>query len=207
MAYQKTKPLATDRLKDSQSDLQNNFIYLQDNWEVNHGSFNTSNAYKNKFAQFITQTVIPANAGGSDPVISSVYNSKLGSTDIYFNKLPVTANRNNPQQGWAYLPCGLVLKWGFNDLLAGTNTAIVFNTSVVNGPQYPVYSTEPWAIMCTAVNSSPTNNMAIVVTQVDGAPHEPTPYSPGEAFAVWCASAVTCYWMTLGSPAPNFPSF
>lgn len=203
MAYQKTKPLPTDRLKDSQADLQNNFTYLEDNWEVNHGNFNTADSYKNKFSQYLTQSALPAQAGASEFVISSVFNANLGSQSVYFNKLPMNATRANEQQGWSYLPSGYVIKWGFNALSAATNTAIVFNT----GPQYPAYNSYPYAIWCTAVNSSPTNNMAIVVTQVDGAPHSPNPYGPGEAFAVWCASAVTCYWVTLGTPAPNFPAF
>jgi|SRR6185503_8603667 len=117
MAYQANIPQATDALSQSQIDIQNNFGALSTFLNVNHVDFASSDQGKHKWVTFPVQ--------GSAPVINvgeiALYNalsSKTAKDELYLiNSLGATVALTESQQvagnaGWAYLPSGVLLKWG-----------------------------------------------------------------------------------------------
>lgn len=128
MAYQNDIPKATDRLKDSQSDIQDNFAELETYLEINHVEFGNANQGKHKWVTFPAQTVAPTFASGEEGLYNLPFNNNTsvlnelfvhkqtstGTSDIPFTASILSQNATPASlaAGWSYLPSGLLVKWG-----------------------------------------------------------------------------------------------
>lgn len=142
MAYQPTIPLATDRLSQSQGDIQGNFVAISSWVNTDHVDFNTVNAGQHKFVTMPQQTADPAVTGTATDlrIYNKAYNAGVNPSnrnEIYLQRMtgspaiPITATLNSATGvngvGYTYLPSGLVIKYGNgacdSDGVATINTA------------------------------------------------------------------------------------
>ena len=114
--YQNNIPQASDRLKDSQSDILENFQAIKELIDINHNTFNTADFGKHKFVTFPQQGSDPSTAAGEVALFSAI------SPYSGVPELSVRLQSNGPSieftsadgstNGWARLPSGILLKWG-----------------------------------------------------------------------------------------------
>jgi hypothetical protein len=142
MAYTNFTPNAGDALAQSQPQMRGNFVSIRTILDPDNGAIN-----------FVPQVVPPVIPPTNTGLFSAVYAAPIpaviapplpGFAEITVNKFdgvnnftfPMTAaDFNNP--GFAYLPSGLILKWG--RFLAATNVNTSSNYDVGNG--IPVFNT------------------------------------------------------------------
>lgn len=151
MAYNQNIPLATDKIKDSQSDIQNNFQAIKTAWDINHVTFDDGDQGKHKFLQMPEQGVAVTTAANeaalyaAQGVFSSVaeliFRRESDGTTIPFTEGINSAN------GWARLGSGLLIKWAVGSISAG----VASGTSSINhtwatGATIPAFSSQFWGI-------------------------------------------------------------
>lgn len=135
-SYQPTIPQATDQLSKSQGDILNNFGAIQTLIDYDHVDFSgavvasiSTSAGKHFRVTLPAQSPAPTFAGG-DVGFYNFLNTVSGINELYVNKLNVgSVNAQVPmtmsvlstiasptfvtgQNGWTYLPSGILLKWG-----------------------------------------------------------------------------------------------
>lgn len=124
--YDNTIPQASQRLKDSQPDLLENFQAIQELVEVNHVTFNTADFGKHKFVTFPVQNPAPT-FGATELGLYSFLNGTTAKNELYVNKIsgatqkqiPMTASTLSASSapasgtgGWTYLPSGMFMTFG-----------------------------------------------------------------------------------------------
>lgn len=123
MAYQENKPLPTDRLKDSQADIQGNFESNKIAFDQNHVTFDDADAGKHKFLQFYQQGAAPIT-GGTE---LALYTKSVTGVPQLFLRREASGTEYNitsataSTSGTTTLPSGLILKWGVTNDLAGNS--------------------------------------------------------------------------------------
>lgn len=145
MAYNPNIPQPTDVLSQSQSDILNNFNSIGTVFDVNHVDFNSgADAGKHKYVEFPQQASTPpiTFAAAEMAMYSAESPFNAAVNELFINKtnevtvvqVPFTASilsvASNPAgntAGWAYLPSGLLIKWG-NGSATG-NTVVIFPVS------------------------------------------------------------------------------
>lgn len=128
MAYQENKPLPTDRLKDSQADIQANFISNKVAFDQNHVTFDDAGAGKHKFLQMPEQLAAPSSLANE----MALYTKEQGGVSQLFVRREnngTEINLTNPtssiiESGYTTLVNGLILKWGVTGLLTGNTTTV-----------------------------------------------------------------------------------
>lgn len=128
--YNRLVPQATDQLNVSQGDLLLNFGAIPDLLDVDHVDFASVGAGKHKRITFPVQSPAPTFTAG-DLGLYSFLDPVTATNELYFNSftsvnIPITASilstnaaPGNSSAGWAYLPSGILLKWG-NDVANGS---------------------------------------------------------------------------------------
>ena len=154
MAYQATKPEATDKLSVSQGDIQGNFVAINTYFGVDHADFNDAEAGHHYFT--VGAVPIPP----VDETQAGIYAATLDlKAELYINKnteqVPFT-KALKMAKGYTYLPSGVILQWG--PILAthggaGENFAIPF-------PHFC------YSVQLTSIESAGTNNFVSVDTVV-----------------------------------------
>lgn len=201
MAYKNNIPQPTDRLKDSQGDILNNFAGIKTAWDINHVTFDDADEGKHKFITFPAQGAAPT-FGATENGLYNRASTISASNEIYVQKsssfYPMTAKGGeltgaNPAQGWAFLSSGMIMKWGETALVANTKTTVTFTT----GATYPAFNTAPVSIMAQPTSSSPNSSMVVVVYWSGG--DIPTALD----FRMWCNQAVTVRWTAIGIAGPT----
>jgi len=140
MAYQPNIPLPTDLLKNSQADIQANFISNSAAFNQNHVDFNDANAGKHKFLQMPEQSVSPVTAANEmalytkeqDGVSQMFIRRESDGTEINITNDGLKAN-----PGWARLPNGLIMKWGIVSVSQNTRNTVI----LPSGGTIPVFTT------------------------------------------------------------------
>lgn len=135
MAYTQNVPLANQLVSQSQSIIQANFVALT--------------SFGNGWAELSNQSVTPTFSAGNDGFYTKTY-ATTTTNEMFIHiqrpaaatvEVPFTASRMSNTaaagciNGWAYLPNGLLVKWGTR--LAPS--AIIFATDVATisgGPNY-----------------------------------------------------------------------
>jgi len=118
MAYNATIPKPTDALQDSQGDILDNFAAIKLFVDVDHKTFGDANQGAHAkvtlpdFAAAATFTGTNAGIYAQTSTLTTkneLYSHVTGRTDV-----PFTASYGDETatQGWAYLPSGILLKWG-----------------------------------------------------------------------------------------------
>lgn len=133
MAYNPNIPQPDDELSQSQGDILDNFVAIQQLIDLNHVSFGAVGQGKHKFVSFPLQNPAPTFDAG-DEGLYNFLNVLTNKNQLYVHKqkfvgtaeIPMTASSldqaaaTNNSAGWSYLPSGQVLVWG---TATGTGTA------------------------------------------------------------------------------------
>jgi hypothetical protein len=134
--YYPTIPQATDQISNSQPQIQNNFTSIMSLIDVNHGDFATSVAGQHTYVQMTNQSMVPA-VNNPDVGLYNYSQGGPGNNQMWVRKadgtpdVPMTAS-SQANVGWAYLPSGIILKWGFFNAPPG-----------ISFQEFPVASTIP----------------------------------------------------------------
>lgn len=132
MAYSNAIPQPTDRLKDSQQDILDNFAALKTLIDVNHGTFGAADEGKHKFVTMPEQGSAPTTAV-NEMALYTQLSSLSGNSEL------VIRNENNgasveftssvkATNGWSRLPSGVLIKWGTASANRNTLSTITFPT-------------------------------------------------------------------------------
>lgn len=156
MAYNENIPQATDKPKNSQSELLGNFAALKTSIELNHVGLNDVATGKHKWATMPAQAATPP-AGAFAAGEVGLYSYAGGATaknELYINKtnqatvtqIPATASilsiTSAPAantHGWSMLPSGILIKWGFQ-IVTGADT-VTYDATVAFGAVFSVVLT------------------------------------------------------------------
>lgn len=126
MAYNNAIPAANDQLSQSQLDILNNFIEIQNAFNTDHVVFNDPSQGKHAKVRMPVQGAPPALTVGEGALWNQLY-AKTGKNEAHIRKqnqagdvsIPFTASvlsdtaaPANLSAGWTYLPSGIILKWG-----------------------------------------------------------------------------------------------
>jgi hypothetical protein len=112
-----------------------NFTTIDSVFAVDHATFNTTNAgYHNKVT-LINQSSAPAGVANAN-ILYSFINPVTSVNDIYLNQnndtpVPITAS-NYAQPGYAYLPSGIILQWGYFNSASSSNVTVTFPIAFPN---------------------------------------------------------------------------
>lgn len=134
-------PLSGQTLGQTRVPINTNFSVISTAFEVDHVAYNASGQGKHKWITFPVQTQATAQAALIYPDIGlySALNAITGINELYFRNsgnnpsdTPLTASVFSETAGWAYMPCGLIIKWGFLTCNPGPATTAV---NANQGPQ------------------------------------------------------------------------
>ncbi len=130
MAYQANKPLATDQLSQSQTDLLGNFTAIGTMMDANNKNLQMPVAAANPVAPIGDVGFLFTKLVGTD--VDLFWQPKTTGTAIDITGAGKTA------AGWLMLPCGIIVKWGVsgNITFGSSGTA-----SVANGAGVPTITT------------------------------------------------------------------
>lgn len=134
-------PQTGQSLDVTRNPIRNNFVYINDGFEVDHQNFNTVGAGKHNRVTFPNQSPAPTftppevglyNFINTVSTVNELYISKSNGTQV-----PITASSQNTN-GWCYLPSGLLIKWGTAAVNRNTLSTIAFPTPInaANGPRF-----------------------------------------------------------------------
>jgi len=181
MAYNNAIPQPNDRIKDSQSQILQNFSQIFTVFGLNHANFNTANAGKHNIVSMPVQAVNPVT-NATEVALYSKTGAVTGVPELAFRRnnsglvVEMTAGLL-AQTGWCYLPSGLLMKWG-----ATASATFPVNLNLI-GPAYAsLYNVQsstrvggPASYASTLNNTTPASlNIGIV------------------------GASIVIYWVTLG---------
>jgi len=147
MSYQPNKPLAGDRISQSQVDLETNFQQLNIGFGVDHNAYDAANAGQHKKVLFTTTQADPVIANPAGQLYTK---SVSGTIQAFFsNGTTVSQLTGLPEdvvgEGTITLAAGLTIKWGTR------NVAVVDDVKF----NYPVaFSTAVFAVVVTPVRNN-----------------------------------------------------
>ncbi len=137
MAYNNTIPKATDQLKNSQSDILNNFIAIKQLVDINHeGAAPTTAA---------NEVGLYSAVGAYSAASELVFRRESNGTSIPFTE------GLNADNGWARLGNNLLVKWG-NVTIAGAAGGTSSRTDTIAfpvGATIPAFTTAIYQIFLT----------------------------------------------------------
>ena len=92
MAYQNNIPMATDRLKDSQSAIQGNFAEIETLIMRNHGDFGAPTEGRHTFVEFPTATPTGDTLTTPEVALYSKNGVNSGVPELYFQRNNLAAD-------------------------------------------------------------------------------------------------------------------
>lgn len=175
--YTPNIPQATDEPSQSQPRILDNFTGINVIWDVNHYAFNEANAGKHRFCQFPVQVAAPTTSP-TEVGLYSFTNATTTNPELYIvrhnngNQIPMTAFSNtaaagNIGQGYAYLPSGQLLRWGYQ--VANFAGALPENVTIdMSAPGGPNFAAVPISVQFTVHNGiNPDPNLAVYLQTID----------------------------------------
>lgn len=184
--YNPDIPQAIDQPSQSQGEILQNFTSINEIWDVNHYTFASVNGGKHKFVQMPQQAIKPVILANE----MALYTKDVGGTpemfiergngaqvEIPFTQFSESACAGGTySRGYAYLPSGLLMKWGVTDAATpGTpdfppNT-IPFNRTIdtsVQVPGSPDFGAARFTVMLTGrLDSNVDINLIYYVRSID----------------------------------------
>lgn len=150
LTYYSGIPTASQRLKDSQPQIQTNFTNLQSYLEINHEAFsNDPNYGKHKFVQFPNQSSDPSGSIGASEVglyckddgsaVQQLYLKNGSSSEIAITGATLATT------GETTLPSGLKIKWGQSATASNGLATVTFTNA---------FSTAIYSIQTTVANAA-----------------------------------------------------
>lgn len=176
MAYQENKPAASDRLKDSQTDIQGNFQALKTLIDVNHGTFGALDEGKHKWVTLPDQGSAP-NTSADEIAVFSQLSSLTNQSEFSYrresNGDTIECAGLGSSNGWVRLPSGLLIKWASDTVT--TNGTV--NRTWPTAATIPAFSTLPFHYQLTL--SRNTNTVLTTRVYIDSfsGTFSPTQYS------------------------------
>lgn len=149
-------PQSAQTLGQTQSLIQANFATIDTAFTVNHVQYNdgSGNQGKHAFVQFSVLGASPTPAAG-DVSLYNFASTLTGVNELFLVKsdatttIPMTAT-NKATPGWAYLPSGILVKWGTTN---------------------PVHTSNPFAYTFPVASTIPVFNgvFSVLITPIDAA--------------------------------------
>lgn len=150
-------PQPNHQLNNSQKDLLDNFIAIQNLIGINHVNFNVTGEGKHTQVT-LPENVAPTNTAIDEANIYSQLSTLTAQTELFWQR------ENNgtriewtgllaAQTGWTRLPSGILLKWG----LVPTNAAptiIVFPVAATIPPFNLLVPNNPFTVLAIAVDNN-----------------------------------------------------
>jgi len=136
MAYNNAIPQPGDQPKDSQPQILTNFAAIKTLIDVNHVTFDAAGEGKHKFITLPVQAAAPVlttdnglynkNYAGTTKNETYIHNQTFaGTSDIPFTaSILSTSNPVSADDGWTYLPSGILLRWVWVTSVAGGTETI-----------------------------------------------------------------------------------
>jgi hypothetical protein len=177
MAYQATKPLSTDLLSQSQTDISTNFTEIKTLVDVNHETFGSAAGQgKHFFVQFPLKTISAANQPATAITEFAIYNAANGAGNaalwlrtnnaagVVTGDKDITTNNQTGAKGWCWLPNGILAKWGIVNMTATTTST----ESYIVGPGAftTVYLVQVNTVKASAANMDGAIARSYTTTQV-----------------------------------------
>jgi hypothetical protein len=130
MAYENSKPQATDRLSASQGDILSNFSYLDTTWKLNHVDFNLPDSGKHHFLTMPNQVY---GAGFPLETLATEIGLYAQGDNLYFRPPSQVAGVHTNDQKLNMdtvtgvtdsitFPGGFIQKWGYANVNMGNST-------------------------------------------------------------------------------------
>jgi len=182
MAINTNVPLASQTLADTQNPIRQNFIDINNDFAVNHGEYNSANKGKHIFLTFPVQAASPAIVYPDIGLFSKLY-ATTGINELFFinsgnvvPEVPITASAYQAN-GFAYLPSGILMKWG----TSGVNDNTTNNIPLTSGgtPNFTLI----FNIQITLATIA-SGNPGTAVSRVSAYPYDPTLAAPPQTFPV-----------------------
>lgn len=168
MAFQPNIPAATDIKSQSQSDIQGNFQAIQTLVGINHVNFGAADQGKHNLVTFPLTSTSPAAPvfAATEEGLYNLVNATTSKNELYVHRQTVDAPTDIPftasilsntavassDNGWTYLPSGLLLKWG--RVSAPTASVAITPTVTSGGPNF----TRVFRVMVTPQDSGTAVN-------------------------------------------------
>lgn len=177
MPYRNDIPQPTDDFARSSANIRNNFIAIQNAFQTDHGAFNGNFQGQHGKVSF-NETTTPTFALGEIGLYAITPTLPLpetGRTELVLVKSDgtnvVLTGSEKAQSGWAYLPSGLLFKWGTVSIVGKTtfvfptfgNTIPVFN-NVFNAQACVVNPTNADIDAYVIVSGFTTTTLTLFVT-------------------------------------------
>ncbi len=165
MPYSNAIPQANHQLNNSQLDLLNNFIAIQNLIGVNHVNFNLG-AQSGKHTQVtLPQNVAPTPTIAGELNIWSDISVNTNALELKWQRAAAgqitewTAARveaAHPNFGWSRFPSGLLIKWGVGTINAVNTATVIAYPLNINGIVAPIFGPGPGVVF--TVFTTPINN-------------------------------------------------
>jgi hypothetical protein len=130
-------PLSGQTLGQTRVPIRTNFTVISDAFQIDHVAYNAAGQGKHKWITFPVQVQATAQAALTYPDIglySSLY-ATTGINELFFRNsgnvvpdVPFTASAYAPN-GFAYLPSGILLKWGTSGVNDNSTNNIPLNAA------------------------------------------------------------------------------
>lgn len=148
MPYQANIPQPNNRIKDSQSDILQNFQAIDTVFAEDHEPFNSANEGKHASVRLTEQSPAPTFGATEVGIYNATYNNNTSvRNEVFVHKKTNNSSLNIPMTasilsqngtvgtntaGWTYLPSGILIHWGQS---AGQGFA-----NVALNPAFPAFS-------------------------------------------------------------------
>lgn len=150
MAYQENIPQPTDIQSVSQNDILQNFTTLDTAWDINHVPFDHVDQGKHNKVHLPNQdAIVPIDpvTSGTETALYSKTSTRTTVTEMFVRprnsgtEIPITA-KLGATPGWAYLPNGLLIKWGASTRTGAQNVVFVDDGDVLIPRFGTIYSVQ-----------------------------------------------------------------
>ena len=145
ITYNQNTPLASQSIASTQPLINQNFVGINTWTAIDHEEFGSVDAGKHKKVTLIAQSPAPSFTGTELGVYNFV-NPTTTKNELYVTKynnnvltdIPITASSFNnapggQTNGYSYLPSGLILKWGLQNVsLSSGGGSITFPSAFPN---------------------------------------------------------------------------
>ena len=162
-------PQAPQNLAQTQNAILTNFSTIDAAFSVNHVPYGAVGAGQHNLVDMPVQGSAPTIASG-DIGLYNLNNAVTTNNELYIinaagTAIPMTASAsaNAGQNGWTYLPSGLLMLWGVSTISSPPGPiTVIFTNSIASFPGFGTYASVPQA---TRINNvSPTASFITIGT-------------------------------------------
>jgi len=127
MSYKNSIPQPTDKLRDSQNDILNNFAAIKSAFDINHYTFDLADEGKHTHISFPEQAADPG-AVLTEMQLYAKQSALTSVPELFVQRGDGTVyeftSATRAATGWTRLPSGILIKWG-SDSGTGDDTFVL----------------------------------------------------------------------------------